>query len=133
MKICLTLCIFLLAAINGYCQDSLINEYLRNSSLKYDVLLQTRSLVTKKNPPGATYHVVIDMPRDIRKKLLRKKFDFWQSKLDSDSTDWASNLVLYYLYDRDAIAVTVVKDDRRKWLSIKEREIKYWKDFLDKK
>jgi hypothetical protein len=69
------------------------------------------------------------MSKAYRNYLLERDTIFWLERLRNENSDWATNLILYYLYDKDASQL-IIFNVRKKWLRIKEDDIKYWKKFL---
>jgi len=64
---------------------------------------------------------------------LSKDVNFWLTKLGNDSTDFAANVLLYYLYDREASIILLIKEKKITWVSMKNEEVEYWKEFFEKK
>jgi len=50
--------------------------------------------------------------------------------LADTTTDWATNLLLYEKYDRDAYLFSTVIHKRKDWLPVKKSDIAYWKKIL---
>jgi hypothetical protein len=70
------------------------------------------------------------MPKDFNEYLLTKDTTFWLPRLRNMHSDWASNLLLYYVYNGNAQSLAVLYNTTEKWLSVKRIEIKSWQDFL---
>ena len=75
----------------------------------------------------------MNMSKRIKKQLLKKSLSFWLDNLTNEKSDWATNIVLYYIYEREAMAIAAINDKRENWLQIKENEIEYWGKFLENK
>lgn len=65
-----------------------------------------------------------------RTKLKALPKNKWLQLLENENSDWAANLILYNLYERDAARYTVVHT-REAWMyKRKADEIEYWKAHL---
>jgi hypothetical protein len=114
-----------------FCQTYLIDSnYFNNDSIKYQLIFKTRSVLYQKSDQKVGYYINLNIPDSFKKKLMKMDSTFWFKKLEDETSDWATNLVLYYLYDREAILIRTVENDRRKWMKIRKKEIDYWKIFL---
>jgi len=69
------------------------------------------------------------MSKQHREYLVTRDTAFWLKHLCDENSDWASNLILYYLFDKDA-SKFIIYDRRKKWLKIKKEDVEYWKKFL---
>ena len=115
-------------------QNNLENSpYFKNDSLTYRLGLVTQSLVSKKKDRPVGYFVTMNMSKRIKKQLLKKSLSFWLDNLTNEKSHWATNIVLYYIYEREAMAIAAINDKRENWLQIKENEIEYWGKFLENK
>ena len=80
-----TFCTF---SSNGYSQSKLDDlKYFDNDSIKYNFILSTPSLTPGTlNKPGL-YFININMPNEIRKRLLLMDSSFWMSHLTNANSD----------------------------------------------
>ena len=101
------------------------SNYFSNEMIKYDVVLLNNKISNKKESRKGVF-VSINMDKKLERELLHETNDFWLSKLKDNRSDWATNLVLYYLYNRDAATLLYINNDRKKWLKLKNYEIYYW-------
>lgn len=119
-----------LISSSSYSQfDTLQQKYFSNDSIRYNIIYVSHSVLSKENDHTSKHYVSIRLSKQYRNFLLEKDSSFWFERLRNNDSDWATNLILYYLYDRDATPLTVFKD-RKKWLKIKNDDIKYWHEFL---
>jgi hypothetical protein len=126
-----TFSILILFSSKSYSQaDSFENRLFSNDSIRYDLIYVSPSVVTNDRGKIARYHVRLQMSKDERTYFLKKDTTFWLNRLCNENSDWATNLVLYYLFDRDA-SHFIIFDKRIKWLKIKKNEILDWKKFLN--
>jgi len=109
--------------------DSLETMLLCNDSIHYDIALVTTFNPRDPNQLNGRF-VDIRMKKTVRKLLLSKDSAFWISHLENARSDWATNLILYCLYYRDAAELAYIYTDRAKWIKRKPDEIEYWKKFL---
>lgn len=124
---------FIFCFLNGRAQvDSIELKYLNNHQIKFDLIHATLSAQTKR-PHPIGYFVEIEMTSRIKKYFKSKPQAYWIEKLGSEGSDWAANILLCYLYKREASTVYFIKIGVLNWKAVKETEITYWKDFLSKK
>ena len=107
-------------------------QLFNNDSIKFELLWISPSVesMAKKTKTGT--FVELYLPKYVRDSLLKNDQKFWIDHLVGDSTDWATNLVLYYLHQRDAKLIQMLYPNREMWVSEKDREINYWSNFLFK-
>ncbi len=122
--------IFLLYSLVSKGQDSTCIIKLSNAKITF-TLLRYGMDFTETTPPKA--EVVIKT--SVKSTALWKQLKVlspsqWQCLLDNPKTDWAANLILYQLYEKDAILYKKIKN-RNDWLKTKKDEdIAYWKKKL---
>jgi hypothetical protein len=70
-----------------------------------------------------------EVTRDSIKKISKKE---WIKLLNNDRTDWTANLLLYYLYKKDAIEFYKIIKNRYYWINLlkKKEDLKYWTKHL---
>ena len=73
---------------------------------------------------------MVVMEKKLRDSLLQKNFDFWKREFDNPISDWAANLLLYYLYNREASAIIAIEKNKSLWMTAKKNEVSYWERFL---
>ncbi len=113
--------------------DSLDRTLFNNDSIRY-MVVRVAEKINSSSPAKITMRYIdIEIPRHLRKYLLTLKMDFWLQRLSNENSDWATNLVLYNLYKRDAILLAVVYTNRNKWLKGKNEDVEYWKGFLSRR
>lgn len=112
----------------GQC-DSIGIQAFTNDSITFSLVYSGGGIYAKNGRmPG--YYVDLKMSNDCREILLSKDGAFWMGKLQDSSSDWAANLILYYLFGRDASILLVAKD-RTHWLRFKSKEMEYWEDYFE--
>ena len=62
--------------------------------------------------------------------IVRMKRREWLSLLNDETTDYAANILLYYIYNRDAIVLLYNRSIREWRAAMKEDDILYWEKRL---
>ena len=109
--------------------DSLRAKIFNNDSIRFELRFYTVSATTQKKHPVSSHRIIVEMSTRLRQVLFEKDSLFWVTHLSDSTSDWATNLILYDLYKKDAMQFVYFKD-RERWLSIKNEEINYWKETL---
>jgi len=130
MKLLFSLCLCFISYV-GFAQID--TSFLKNESIKFKVILITPNITNKTERKSSQNLVRIEMPDSIRNFLLLQDGAYWMRKLNDNKSDWAANLTLYYLYNRDALLVNAVANHSIDWNTIRNNEIDYWNTFLKKK
>ena len=76
------------------------------------------------------YRVIISLSAkedSIIKRISKRQ---WLSMLNDKKTDFAANLLLYQLYERDAVVFFYIKDAPDWRLSFKDDDLNYWRHTL---
>ena len=124
----ISLIIFLSGKVYSQC-DSFEHRIFKNDSIKFTIVFVSPSVADPKRKMSGRY-VQLNMAKECEMLLLKKDFAFWMRHLTNEKEDWATNLVLYYLYRKDATAIAYLFSTREKWLKIKKDEVKYWSQKL---
>jgi hypothetical protein len=126
----------LLTLLANLCQGQIepsMQKYFNNDSIQYKVSFTSYNLVDKNSDKVSHYHIKIDMPNHLEKYLIVQDSTFWMNHLLDTSSDWATNLVLYYLSKREATFFITLYKNRTSWLPYKKQEIANWEILLHKK
>lgn len=110
-------------------QSKLMN-FITNDSISYtSVLIPDTTTV----PFASNQRIFVENITDTDRERLKKiPLETWLQLLEDKNTDWAANLILYDIYERKA--AMFVKFDKSIWQEyMKEEDIKYWKEELNKK
>jgi len=111
-------------------QGKLMN-FMTNDDIDYAIVLR---LDTTTAPFSSNYRVSVEniTETDIE-KFKKIPMETWLQLLEDENTDWAANLILYDIYERDA-ALLARHVDQNRWREyMKYEDIDYWKDMLNKK
>ena len=100
----------------------------KNDSIKFNIYLITPS-VTMKVHPKNTYVIDLHLSKQVKNCLLGLDSTFWLNQLHNPHSDWASNLILYYIYEEDGSTIAAFPN-REKWLQIKYGEIYKWQKYF---
>jgi hypothetical protein len=131
MKKILLIVILIFCKTVAFTQDSTSYASLfSNARIQYR-LIQKSDLRFSNTP--TKYYFDVTLSKNQQQYLLCQPFDFWESKLQDTTSDWATNIVLYYLYEKDAFLYAFIFTDRNKFLAKKNDEINFWKDFINEK
>lgn len=102
-------------------------KYINNKTLSYVIALASCDTCVPIKNIG--YRVIVELNEKDKQEIKKINRKCWLSLLHNNSTDWAANLILYSLYNEDAIILSRVEETV--WRSkIKEKEIKKWELLL---
>ena len=122
----LTLCFYL----TGYCQDTICKLKITNEEISFVIFRNGMDFTTDTKPKS---NMVIET--NIKDTVLWKQLksftaEQWLCLLNNPKSDWAANLILYQVYEKEAILFTMYKK-REDWIRYRKNEdIAYWKTFL---
>ncbi|MEL6848372.1 MAG: hypothetical protein AAFP92_07630 [Bacteroidota bacterium] len=105
-----------------------IRDWMNNEDIEFEIIRISANLFTR--PPSPSKYIVEVSLSD---KKLNEASVFttteWLTLLDDPTTDWAANLVLYAMSEKDAfLYVNLTEKDWR--LVRREEDIKYWYWYL---
>lgn len=112
--------------------DTTINRYFDNDSISYSLRLYSPSVSTVKKDPIMKFYVSLPMTRLQKMELIKFDTTFWLRHLSAEKSDWATNLVLYYLFKKDAAVFVSIHKKRQQWLKLKQDDIDYWQNLFRK-
>ena len=110
-------------------QDSLESKIFNNDSIKWDISTVSPSEATLHKDGVIRRYIYMRLTKKERNYLLTKDSAFWFNHLNSEQCDWATNLVLYYIFRKDATEFHIY-NSREKWLKVKKDELEYWRKTL---
>lgn len=102
-------------------------KFIVNSKVKYEIGLVSCDTCAPITNVG--YRVIVKLS-DKEEKIARKiNKATWLNLLNNPKSDWAANLILYDIKNKDAILIA--KYTRKEWLKyMKKKDIQFWKDNL---
>lgn len=116
-------------------QDEINERYrfITNDSIRYDVLSVAPTLKATNKIRVTKYFVTVNISQNERRKYKKLNYKQWLLLLENNKTDWATNLILYDLYEKNANSFFFDIKSRKQWVvSQKEKDIKYWGKYLKK-
>ena len=116
------------------CKIAIDNRFFYNTNVKFNITRESFGLDStgQKITMGKTI-VVITIDSTLHDKIENLPYKKIMKLLLCKKTDWATNLLLYAFYERDAITIST-EDDRNTWVKFdKKNDIQYWNSFLRKK
>ncbi len=111
------------------CDSSRLSHF-DNDSIEYQIVLL--SCDTCKPISTIGYRVMMSLSESDSIGLIGIDKNCWMDLLKSERSDWASNIILYYLYQKDA-ALLAGRSGKEKWrLAQKQADLDYWNNFFNK-
>jgi len=102
-----------------------------NNTLKYGVLKTSLEIVDTNKIRVPRYYIKVQLSDSIRSEVKKLNHAEWMKLLLDRNTDWAANLCLYDLFEKDAVIVRLFIATRKEWVRCcKEEDIEYWKKNL---
>lgn len=124
--------IFILILIKfyfGYSQE-FNGKLLDNSTFKY-TWRKTNLKVTDSGIQISKYLIITDYNRKQLNHLSKVNIEDWILMLNDSTSDWATNLFLYSVFERDATQLVDIPEPLLFWRNCcKTEDIYFWKDYL---
>lgn len=112
------------------CQVNKISAVLNNESLNYTIVRTMPQLLDSNKIELSKTIIVIQLKKADKRKIAKLNADDWIKLLVNDSTDWAANLYLYWVYKKDASFFQIIKT-KEEWKSCcKEEDLIFWRKQL---
>ena len=102
--------------------------FINNRTIKYNILLVACDTCAPIHDIGYRVRISLSAKEDSIIKHISKRQ--WLSMLNDKKTDFAANLLLYQLYEREAIMFLQIKDATDWRLSMKDDDLYYWRRTL---
>lgn len=108
--------------------------FIHNDSITFAVLRKSSEFVDNKGYEPISYKLRVKITREQREICKQISNDEWLGLLQDENTDWAANLILYDLFEKDALTYLKTYKNRTVWIQLGQRDadIKYWKNRLTK-
>lgn len=101
------------------------NENLRFTIWNISPVFNDSEIIVE---PNIVVHVSI--PDSIKRRFKNISVNEWINLLENIESDWAANLILYEIYEKNALVFEFVKK-REDWVRMYRKEdIEYWKQKL---
>ena len=102
--------------------------FINNRTIKYNILLVACDTCAPIHDIGYRVRISLSAKEDSIIKHISKRQ--WLSMLTDKKTDFAANLLLYQLYEREAIMFLQIKDASDWRLAMKDDDLYYWRRTL---
>ena len=102
--------------------------FINNRTIKYNILLVACDTCAPIHDIGYRVRISLSAKEDSIMKHISKRQ--WLSMLNDKKTDFAANLLLYQLYEREAIMFLQIKDASDWRLAMKDDDLYYWRRTL---
>lgn len=125
-------CLLLMLICGSHCLKAQpYTTWLNNDSIKFGTGTTMIQFLDSNKFTGGDYRVVLKLSKPRRDSLKQITNKEWLALLADNKTDWAANVCLYSLYEKDAITIGGVRsaNEWKKYHYYKE-DIDYWKALL---
>ena len=121
--------LILLGPLMVFSQEKAMNaNRIDNDSIKFEIIMVSSNLLALP-PSPRQYLVYIEFSDEQLRELASFKPNYWYKLLEDTKTDWATNLILYSLHQKDAFLIK--ENDQFEWRLLEKRsDIGYWKSYL---
>lgn len=128
MKIKLLILSIIITLNIGFVSGQTKEENFLLSDTKFEVF--RRSLMTRPRPKLPGLFLETKLPKSVKDNFNKLSKTIIMQLLADSTTDWATNLLLYEKYNRDAYLFFTVIHARKDWLPMKKSDIAHWKKKL---
>lgn len=74
--------------------------------------------------------ITVDISEKEEEIARQLSYNTWITLLNDPKKDWAANLVLYYIFNKDAVPLYHIKN-RRHWIKyVKNEDLRFWQEQL---
>ena len=138
MKFNWVILVFLIMTISSCCAQKTHSKREKIITNELSFINNKRINFSIKKVACDTCFPIFDIGYRVRVKLtpkqdsiiVRMKRREWLSLLNDETTDYAANILLYYIYNRDAIVLLHNRSIRDWRAAMKEDDILYWEQKL---
>ena len=114
----------------AFSQAGQLFDHIDNSSIKFNLVRQSPEFIDKNKVTTPKTLVRIKISALDSQIIRRMKPDDWIRELNNPKNDWAANLMLYAIYEKDAVQFKVIHI-RDEWINTyKASDMEYWKKKL---
>jgi hypothetical protein len=105
-------------------------SFIYNDKIKYSIVLMTCDTCVPITNIG--YRVKVQLNTKEENIVHKISYNTWEELLNDSNRDWAANLILYYLYNKDAFLLSR-NNDKELWSKyLKSDDIQFWKKKFQK-
>jgi len=98
--------------------------FINNQKLKYAIALIACDTCAPIRDIGL--RVIVPLSKEEEETIKKITPNTWIELLNDNKTDWAANLILYSLYDKDAFILSK-NDDKETWDKyLKKEDLDFW-------
>jgi Leucine-rich repeat (LRR) protein len=101
-----------------------LSGVINNETIDYQLVMKSCDTCVPISNVG--YRIVVNLPEEKVEKIRKITPAEWLQLLNNEQTDWAANLVLYYLHDKDALILSRHIDCADWKKTLKKEDIDYW-------
>jgi hypothetical protein len=103
-------------------------NFIRNSAIKYSLVFSSCDSCVPIMTKG--YRISTNITTEQLGIANKLTYSDWLNMLNSSKSDWAANLILYQIFDKDAVSFFSF-NNRSKWIKyFKGQDIEYWNQKL---
>ncbi|WP_300662064.1 hypothetical protein [Fluviicola sp.] len=99
-------------------------DFIQNKEINYNIVLMSCDTCAPITNIG--YRVVVQLTDEQEKKIRKISAKKWAELLEGDSTDWASNLILHYINQKDAFHLKNYNSEKEWRKAFKQDDVEYW-------
>lgn len=106
-------------------------DFIDNNRLKYSFGLFSCDTCVPISNIG--YRVILSLSLKQEASVKQIDFKLWIKLLNNPKKDWAANIILYWIFDRDCYLIQRIHN-KNKWRKyLKNDEIEYWSAKFEEK
>ena len=114
--------------INNKIHNSINIDFIRNDKIKYSIVLASCDSCFPIMTKG--YRIRTNLTEEQKEIVHSLTFKDWAYLLNDSKSDWAANLTLYEIFDKDAISLYSF-NSRKKWIKyFKGEDLAFWEQKL---
>ncbi len=103
-------------------------SFINNKNIRYSIKKVACDSCFPITDIGYRVRISLSQNQDRRIKEIGKKE--WMRMLNNNNTDYAANVLLYYIYNRDAFVLLYNRNIQDWRAAMKDDDILYWKQTL---
>jgi hypothetical protein len=119
------------AQVNNKSNDNKVDlSFIQNGKIKYSFVMLSCDTCVPITNVGIKVRVELSNEDDLLLKKISN--EEWLKLINNDSSDFVAIVILYQIYNKNAIGLLFI-DDIDKWRKyLKKEEVEYWNDELKK-
>jgi len=104
--------------------------FISNEKLQHSIVLMSCDTCVPIRNIG--YRVIVQLSKKEEEAIKKITPNTWIELLNNNNSDWAANLILYSLYDKNAILLSR-NDDKESWDKyLKKEDLDFWNNKFKK-